>query len=93
MTIDVLQTTLFAHQKKKLKKNQIRELNKAVKTIINNPKIGEQKNGDLAGTWIYKLKIVNQLYLLAYEWNIRTRTLIALGVHENFYRNLKKYYK
>jgi hypothetical protein len=28
--------------------------------------------------------------LLAYEWDPKQRLLLALGVHENFYRDLKK---
>lgn len=28
--------------------------------------------------------------LLAYEWNATERLLLALGVYENFYRDLKK---
>ena len=93
MPIQVLQTPLFARQKKKLNKNQIKKLDKAIKVIIKNPKAGNQKKGDLTSIWVYKFKMVNQLYLLAYEWDIESRVLIALGVHENFYRDLKKYIK
>ncbi len=93
MPIQVLQTPLFARQKKKLNKNQIKELDKAIKVIIKNPKAGNQKKGDLTSIWVYKFKMLNQLYLLAYEWDIESRILIALGVHENFYRDLEKYIK
>ena len=93
MAIQVLQTPLFTKQKKKLRKIQIKELDKATKVIIKNPKAGEQKKGNLSSIWVYKFKITNQLYLLAYEWNKKSRILISLGVHENFYRNLKKYLK
>ncbi|MCP4266023.1 MAG: type II toxin-antitoxin system RelE/ParE family toxin [Candidatus Brocadiaceae bacterium] len=91
--MQVLQTPLFEKQKKKLRKKQIKELDKAIKVIIKNPKAGEQKKGNLNSIWVYKFKITNQLYLLAYEWNEKTRIIISLGVHENFYRNLKKYLK
>ncbi len=93
MDMQVLQTPLFEKQKKKLRKKQIKELDKAIKVIIINPKAGEQKKGNLNSIWVYKFKITNQLYLLAYEWNEKTRIIISLGVHENFYRNLKKYLK
>ena len=93
MAIQVLQTPLFAKQKKKLRKTQIKELDKAIKVISKNPKAGEQKKGNLSSIWVYKFKITNQLYLLAYEWNKKSRILIALGVHGNFYRKLKKYLK
>ncbi len=93
MDIQVLQTPLFEKQKKKLSRKQIKELDKAIKVVIINPKAGEQKNGNLNSIWVYKFKITNQLYRLAYEWNEKTRIIISLGVHENFYRNLKKYLK
>jgi hypothetical protein len=53
-------------------------------------KVGEEKKGDLSGVYVYKFKIHHQEYLLAYEWIPQERLLLALGVHENFYRDLKK---
>jgi len=88
--VEVLQTSIFLRKKKKLKKNQIKDLDIAVKEIIKNPEIGEQKIGDLQGIWVYKFRMVNQESLLAYSWDEKKRLLIALGVHENFYRDLKK---
>lgn len=64
-------------------------VNEAVRAIINNPRIGEEKKGDLAGVYVYKFKINHQQFLLAYEWDPASRVLLALGVHENFYRDLK----
>lgn len=88
--ITVLQTPLFLRKKKKLKKNQIKDLDNAIRIIIKNPRTGSQKKSDLKDILIYKFKMVQQETLLAYQWNAKTRTLIALGVHENFYRNLRK---
>lgn len=88
--IKIYQTSLFTNQKKKLKKNQIQNLDKAIKKIINNPTIGKQKKGDLICVWVYKFSMVNQKYLLAYKWDQKSRTFVALGVHENFYRDFKK---
>jgi len=36
--------------------------------------------------------MINQLILLAYSYNIKDQTilLLALGIHQNFYRDLKK---
>lgn len=65
-------------------------VNAAIKRIISNPEIGEQKKGDLVGVYVYKFKINKQDTLLAYEWEPEQRILIALCVHENFYRNLKQ---
>jgi mRNA interferase RelE/StbE len=88
--IKVYQTRLFRNQKKKLNKNYIKALDKAIESIIENPKIGQKKTGDLAQVWIYKFSIVNQQFLLAYLWDEKSRILIALGTHENFYRDLKR---
>ncbi len=65
-------------------------VNQAIQKIIDNPEIGESKRGDLAGVYVYKFKIDHQETLLAYEWDPKQRLLLALGVHENFYRDLKK---
>jgi mRNA-degrading endonuclease RelE of RelBE toxin-antitoxin system len=89
--IQVFQTPLFSKIKKKLKKNQIKDLDNAVREIIKNPKLGEQKKGDLADVWVYKFRMVDRENLLAYQWDEKTRTLISIGVHENFYRDIKKY--
>ncbi|MBU0801066.1 MAG: type II toxin-antitoxin system RelE/ParE family toxin, partial [Alphaproteobacteria bacterium] len=54
--------------------------------------IGEAKVGDLAGVSVYKFKMTGQLTLLAYSYagETITLTLLAVGPHENFYRDLKK---
>ena len=75
---------------KKLHTNQKEEVKKAIKEIVKNPQLGTAKKGDLSGVYIYKFKINNQEYLLAYEWVPEERVLLALGVHENFYRDLKR---
>jgi len=90
LAIEVLQTSIFAKKKKKLKKNQIKDLDNAIKDIIKNPEIGVQKKGDLQDIWVYKFRMVKQENLLAYKWDEKRRILVALGVHENFYRDLKK---
>jgi mRNA-degrading endonuclease RelE of RelBE toxin-antitoxin system len=91
LEIEIVQTSIFAKQKKKLKKNQIKDLDETVQEIVKHPEIGERKIGDLADIWVYKFRMVKQEYLLAYQWDSEKRILIALGVHENFYRDLKKY--
>ncbi len=88
----ILQTKAFNKTTKKLHASQKIDLDKAVKKIAENPDIGEPKKGDLAGVFIYKFKMTKQTSLLAYcyEEKILTLTLLALGTHENFYRDLKK---
>ena len=93
MSINVLQSPLFSRQKKKLHKNQIRVLDEEIKKIVRNPRIGEQKKGDLKTVWVHKFKVGPQLFLLAYEWDSKSRYLIAIHPHEGFYRDIKRYLK
>jgi len=88
----ISQTSTFVRQVKKLHKNQKSDLDKALKKIIEDPYIGDMKKGDLGGTQVYKFKMVNQLTLLAYKFynDEVLLMLIAVGPHENFYRDLKK---
>ena len=70
-------------------------LDQAVKAVAANPVAGEEKRGDLAGVFVYKLKLNNQETLLAYELSpSKTRpdtvVLLAVGSHENFYTQLKR---
>jgi len=53
--------------------------------------VGEEKKGDLSGVFVYKFHIHHQEILLAYEKRPQYILLLALGVHENFYRDLKKH--
>lgn len=80
----------FKKAYKKLPSSHKSTVNEAVRTIVNNPKVGEEKKGDLAGVYVYKFKMNHQQFLLAYEWDPTLRILLALGVHENFYRDLKR---
>lgn len=90
--MEIVQTPTFTKQSKKLHNNQKKDLDSAIKTIISNPLVGDMKKGDLNGVQVYKFKMVQQLTLLAYEWRKDELLLIllALGSHENFYRDLKK---
>lgn len=88
--MNITQKNLFKKAYKKLFDNQRAEVNQAIKQVLADPAIGEEKKGDLAGIHVHKFQVQNQLYLLAYETNIDTLVLLALGVHENFYRDLKK---
>lgn len=85
----ILQTRNFEKTIKKLHSNQKQDLDKAIKSIIQSPDIGEQKKGDLSEFRVFKFKMVNQLTLLAYKLDYDSITLSALGTHENFYRDLK----
>ena len=88
----VLQTPTFKKAVKKLHKNQKEDLDEAIKQLMADPLLGEQKKGDLTFLRVYKFNMVKQLTLLGYSYEDGTVTLelMALGSHENFYRDLKK---
>ena len=88
----VLQTPSFKKAVKKLHKNQKKELDKAVKTLMDAPLLGEQKKGDLSFLRVYKFKMVKQVTLLGYSYENDSviLELIAIGSHENFYRDVKQ---
>jgi len=88
---EIIQSPVFSKKKKKLHKQQIKDLDKAVKYIFDDPTVGDMKVGDLQGIQVYKFKSNNQQILLAYEVVDLTLFLYTVGSHENFYRNLKKY--
>jgi mRNA interferase RelE/StbE len=79
----------FKRAYKKLHSRHPQIVNQKIRDIIQNPLLGELKKGDLTGVYVYTFKIDGQEMLLAYEWDPTQRVLLALGVHENFYRNLK----
>lgn len=88
----VLQTPSFKKTVKKLKLNQKKELDAAIKVLIEKPTLGEVKKGDLAFLLVYKFKMNKQLTLLGYSYNdgALTLELMALACHENFYRDVKR---
>lgn len=90
MTVALHQRPAFKRVYKKLHANQRNAVHEAIRALITNPMLGEEKKGDLAGVWVYKCDCINQQYLLAYLWDETTRTWLALGPHENFYRDLKR---
>ncbi len=89
--VHVLQTPSFKRTVKKLHKNQKKDLDDAVRAVMTDPYIGQQKKGDLSFLRAHKFKMVKQLMLLGYSYEDGTLTLelMALGSHENFYRDLK----
>jgi len=88
----VLQTPTFKKAVKKLKPNQKKDLDLTVKDLMANPTIGEQKKGDLAFLRVHRFKMNKQLTLLGYSFDDGTLVLelMALGTHENFYRDTKR---
>ena len=85
----------FNRTKKKLPAALRSEVDRQVELICANPQTGEQKRSDLSGVFVHKFRLAGQLHLLAYliDEQRETVTLLALGGHENFYRDLKHYLK
>ena len=88
--MEILQSLEFRKAYKKLHSNQRATVNEEIRKVIADPTIEEEKKQDLKGVFVHKFKLNNQLYLLDYTFGEEKLTLLALGVHENFYRDLKK---
>ena len=89
--MQIKQTNRFKRAYKKLHSNQLKEVNKAIEEIINNPGIGEKKRGNLSWLRVYKFNVLGQLFLLGYAFVKEDEiilTFVALGSHENFYRDI-----
>jgi mRNA-degrading endonuclease RelE of RelBE toxin-antitoxin system len=65
----VIQTNRFKKAYKKLHSNQLVDINKAIKAVIEDFNIGEQKTGDLSWLRVYKFRMHGQLTLLGYSIN------------------------
>jgi len=87
----IIQTKSLSRTVKKFHNNQKHELDKTIHYLVDNPKAGELKKGDLSGIYVYKFQLLNQLTLLAYCYDDGelVLTLLSLGTHESFYRDLK----
>jgi mRNA-degrading endonuclease RelE of RelBE toxin-antitoxin system len=88
--MNVRQSPYFRRAYKKLHPNQVKPVNEAICHIMADLQCGEEKRGDLAGVRVYKFRVRDRQFLLAYEFDTENLSLLALGVHENFYRDLKK---
>ena len=88
----ILQTPTFKKAVKKLKANQKKDLDGAIRELMVDPFLGQQKKGDLSFLRVYKFKMNKQFTLLGYSYDdgVFTLELIALGSHENFYRDAKR---
>ncbi len=59
---------------------------------MKNPEAGQEKVGSLKGVRESKFHIEKHIFLLAYEVEMGALNLIMIGSHENYYRDLSKYY-
>ena len=88
----LLQTPTFKRAVKRLHKTQKQVLDDAIRAVAPDPECGDAKAGELAGVRVYKFRMNTTQILLAYEILASEHTiqLLALGSHENFYRDLKR---
>ena len=88
----VLTTPRFDRAIKKILPPEKKAIDQAIREIVGNPQKGEMKKGNLAGTRVIKFKFHNQQMLLAYSVCLdgSKMVLMGYGVHENFYRDLKR---
>ena len=89
--MDVLYKPAF----RKFVKKQARGFQLAIEyeteRIKKEPRIGEEKKGDLSGFRVHKFKFKGQEYLIAYRTENNGLIMYMIDTHENFYRNLKRY--
>lgn len=92
MNLIIKQSSSFKRVVKKLPKQQKEALDGEIKKLMKDPEMGERKKGDLDFLWVHKFKFLNQEFLLGYmyEDDELILTLLKFGVHENFYREIKK---
>ena len=88
----------FAQYVKKAHKPLQLAIEDEVEVVCEAPQIGEAKAGDLAGIRVHKFRFSRQEYLIAYRAPTDDAPLEFLiidfyqvGVHENFYAELKHY--
>ena len=90
--IEVFETPTFRKVFKKLSEPEKVLVEDEIDKIIDDPDIGDQKNGDLSHLWVHKFKMNDQLVLLGYSWKEAELQLYLINIahHENFYRDAKK---
>lgn len=88
----VFQTPTFKRSVKRLRGEQKAALDAAIRAVLNAPTLGDAKVGDLAGVRVHKFRDHTHMVLMAYAYSEAddSITLLALGSHENFYRDLKR---
>lgn len=85
----IVQSRSFAKRIKRFRKQEKQVLDQQVRAIVNNPKIGQERRGELRGVFVHKFKMHTTQYLLAYRIKEnKILELIMIGPHENYYRDL-----
>jgi len=89
----VRQVPRFRKSKRRLQEAVQTALDDHVRSLLDDPFLGEPKVGALKGVRVVKFKAGPHQYLLAYQFLSKSNVIEVLdvGVHENFYRGLEKY--
>ena len=82
----ILQTPTFRKAVKKLKPNQKKELDKAIRILMENPTLGDRKKGDLSFLHVYKFKMNQQLTLLGYSFDDGALILTLMALARIFHK-------
>ena len=80
----IVQTPFFKRSYKKLHTNHIKSVDDAIRHILSDLLCGEEKKGDLSGVRVYKFRILNEQFLLAYEHNQDTFFCLPLVFMRTF---------
>lgn len=82
---------------KKLKDKKLKELyRQALEKLAQDPTLGQEKTGDLAGIRSYDIYYNKTNYELAYTMVVEDDAIIVVimaGTRENLYEELKRYMK
>jgi mRNA interferase RelE/StbE len=89
----IYQSRSFEKKVKKMSKPEKDSLDREIRSIADDPSVGEEKKGDLQGVFVHKFKLKTTQYLLAYRKVDEDLELLMIGPHENYYRDLKQYLK
>jgi len=87
------QVPRYGRDRKGLSPAVLTGLNEVQSRILQDPYRGDRKGGALRNVWVEKFKAENDQWLVAYTLFERTRRVrfLAVGQHENFYRDLTNY--
>jgi hypothetical protein len=80
----------FEKKVKKMSRPVKDSLDREIRKISVDPRIGEEKKGDLRGVFVHKFKLQTTQYLLTYRKVGADLEPIMIGPQENYYRDLKQ---
>ncbi len=95
--MEIIMSALYKPVFRKFVKKQNRAFQLAIEdevyAVLKTPQVGELKKGDPEGFRVHKFKFHKQEYLIAYVIQRKDIVFYMIGVHENFYKELKSYLK